>query len=181
MIEINEVSATLVEVVGTAQGPAGPAGLPGLDGSDGLSAYQIAVNSGFVGSISDWLASLKGQDGIQGPAGSDITSINDTVTALDSTWSSNKLSNDFSQKLDAIEAVNFSLVGHTHQISNIIGLQTVIDNQQLEIDGLGSEILLATNDITSIKGSITTINSNITDIQSTLGDIDLALTSILGV
>ena len=34
-----------------------------INGNDGLSAYQIAVNNGFVGSESDWLASLQGEDG----------------------------------------------------------------------------------------------------------------------
>ncbi len=49
------------------QGPPGERGadgLPGRDGekgSDGLSAYQIAVNNGFSGSETEWLASLKGE------------------------------------------------------------------------------------------------------------------------
>lgn len=56
-------------------GPAGPAGVDGSDGSsgadgqdgaDGLSAYQIAVNNGFVGTEAQWLASLEGP---AGPAG----------------------------------------------------------------------------------------------------------------
>lgn len=42
-------------------------------GVDGLSAYQIAVNNGFVGSEVDWLASLEGSQGIQGPAGTNVT------------------------------------------------------------------------------------------------------------
>lgn len=56
------------------QGPAGQPGQPGKDGKDGQSAYQIAVNNGFSGSETDWLASLKGHDGhdgTQGPAGKD--------------------------------------------------------------------------------------------------------------
>ena len=56
------------------QGPAGQPGQPGKDGKDGQSAYQIAVNNGFSGSETDWLASLKGHDGhdgAQGPAGKD--------------------------------------------------------------------------------------------------------------
>lgn len=38
------------------------AGEPGNDGQDGKSAYEIAVENGFNGSESEWLASLKGQD-----------------------------------------------------------------------------------------------------------------------
>jgi hypothetical protein len=49
--------------------PAGPAGTNGLDG---LSAYQIAVENGFVGSEAEWLASIvgpQGPPGIQGETG----------------------------------------------------------------------------------------------------------------
>lgn len=44
------------------QGPRGPRGLTGETGDigdDGLSAYQIAVNNGFVGTEQQWLASLQ--------------------------------------------------------------------------------------------------------------------------
>lgn len=48
------------------QGPPGLQGDPGADGAAGLSAYQIAVNEGFVGTEAQWLASLVGP---QGPTG----------------------------------------------------------------------------------------------------------------
>lgn len=35
---------------------------------DGLSAYQIALNNGFVGTEEEWLASLKGDKGDKGTA-----------------------------------------------------------------------------------------------------------------
>ena len=38
-------------------------------GADGLSAYQIAVNNGFVGNEAAWLLSLKGATGATGAAG----------------------------------------------------------------------------------------------------------------
>lgn len=38
--------------------------LEGRKGDRGLSAYELAVENGFQGSESDWLASLKGQDGL---------------------------------------------------------------------------------------------------------------------
>ncbi len=58
-----------------AQGPAGPRGDPGTpgsngnDGDDGKSAYEVAVENGFVGDEAAWLASLKGDRGDPGPAG----------------------------------------------------------------------------------------------------------------
>lgn len=47
----------------------GGSGGKGEKGDDGLSAYQIAVNNGFVGNVSQWLDSLRGQDGQRGERG----------------------------------------------------------------------------------------------------------------
>ena len=44
----------------------GADGLPGRDGIDGKSAYEIAVEHGFVGTEVEWLESLKGVDGKDG-------------------------------------------------------------------------------------------------------------------
>lgn len=43
----------------------------GAKGEDGKSAYQIALDEGFEGSETDWLASLKGKDGKDGINGTD--------------------------------------------------------------------------------------------------------------
>jgi hypothetical protein len=57
------------------QGPAGLAGAQGLAGpvgpagSKGSSAYQVAVAAGFVGTETQWLASLQGAAGVAGPQG----------------------------------------------------------------------------------------------------------------
>lgn len=49
------------------QGPAGPPGSGGgTGGSQGDSAYQVAVNNGFVGTEEEWLASLQGPKGDPG-------------------------------------------------------------------------------------------------------------------
>ncbi|MBP2028688.1 hypothetical protein J2Z35_002518 [Acetoanaerobium pronyense] len=50
-------------------GSEGPAGEQGIQGEDGSSAYEIAVSNGFMGTESDWLISLKGEPGIEGPIG----------------------------------------------------------------------------------------------------------------
>lgn len=47
-------------------GKDGANGRNGTDGKDGLSAYEIALNNGFVGTESEWLDSLKGKDGEDG-------------------------------------------------------------------------------------------------------------------
>ncbi|MFE0472423.1 right-handed parallel beta-helix repeat-containing protein [Streptomyces sp. NPDC058947] len=57
-------------------GPPGPAGPPGADGTpggppgpEGPSAYEVAVQNGYVGTEAQWLASLHGQQGEQGEPG----------------------------------------------------------------------------------------------------------------
>lgn len=40
--------------------------VPGLPGKDGKSAYEVAVERGFVGTVDEWLESLKGRDGANG-------------------------------------------------------------------------------------------------------------------
>ena len=43
----------------------------GANGKDGRSAYEIAIENGFVGTAAEWLESLKGKDGIDGKDGKD--------------------------------------------------------------------------------------------------------------
>lgn len=59
-------------------GPTGPTGPAGPTGDEGLSAYQVALLNGFVGSEAAWVASLAstvpgptGATGATGPAGDD--------------------------------------------------------------------------------------------------------------
>ena len=42
------------------------AGAGGIKGEDGKSAYQLAVENGFVGTEAEWIASLKGEKGADG-------------------------------------------------------------------------------------------------------------------
>jgi len=52
-------------------GADGANGTDGADGTDGKSAYEVAVDNGFVGDEAAWLASLKGADGVDGTDGAD--------------------------------------------------------------------------------------------------------------
>lgn len=66
----------LLSLIG-AQGPAGADGVdgvgtpgaPGSDGADGKSAFELAVENGFVGTQAEWLSSLQGEQGPQGEPG----------------------------------------------------------------------------------------------------------------
>ena len=62
------------------QGPIGPQGLQGERGQDGKSAYEIAIEKGFDGNESQWLASLKGRDGDKGEPGRDGVGIAQKLT-----------------------------------------------------------------------------------------------------
>ena len=46
----------------------------GANGKDGSSAYEIAIENGFVGTVAEWLESLKGRDGVS----PDLTNYPDT-------------------------------------------------------------------------------------------------------
>ena len=86
---IGDVDAWLTSLIGEKgekgdKGDKGDTGAPGADGKDGAngadgkSAYQIAVDNGFVGSQQDWLASLEGE---KGESGTSVTNayINDKL------------------------------------------------------------------------------------------------------
>lgn len=51
------------------QGVAGADGTDGINGTNGLSAYQIAVSNGFIGTEQQWIVSLKGATGATGATG----------------------------------------------------------------------------------------------------------------
>lgn len=74
-------------------GAKGRDGVNGRDGANGLSAYQIAVSNGFVGSVPQWLFSLKGAKGEVGAKGFDgwtpiikTTTIGDRVVLELTDW-----------------------------------------------------------------------------------------------
>lgn len=51
------------------QGVTGVPGLNGNNGIDGKSAYEIALESGFIGTEAEWITSLKGDKGDTGEQG----------------------------------------------------------------------------------------------------------------
>lgn len=50
-------------------GQNGANGKDGINGTNGLSAYQIAVSNGFIGTEQQWIVSLKGATGATGTSG----------------------------------------------------------------------------------------------------------------
>ncbi len=94
-IEVINAPAVLVEVIEQPvetveiflqQGPKGNDGLKGDKGDDGLSAYEVAVLEGFVGTEAQWLASLKGDTGPPGESAPTFTYVQSVAAA---TWTIN--------------------------------------------------------------------------------------------
>ena len=54
-----------------AQGPRGPQGIQGIPGETGPSAYDLAVEEGFEGTLEEWLENLVGPQGPPAEAGAE--------------------------------------------------------------------------------------------------------------
>ena len=69
--------------------------LKGRDGTQGKSAYELALDAGFVGSLDEWLASLKGADGKDGTRGKSAyeIAVANGYTGSESQWVSELLGN----------------------------------------------------------------------------------------
>lgn len=99
-----------------ATGANGTDGINGANGADGKSAYQIALDNGFVGSQTEWLASLKGDKGDKGEAGESGTSASITadevLTKIKTVDGTN--SGLDADTLDGVHASGFATATHTH-------------------------------------------------------------------
>lgn len=67
-VTITTVGDTIV-IAATGAGATGAAGTNGTNGTNGLTAFEIAQAEGFAGTLSQWLDSLRGDQGIQGETG----------------------------------------------------------------------------------------------------------------
>ena len=89
-------------------------GPPGPQGDDGLSAYEVAVEEGFVGDETAWLASLKGADGEEGKSAYDIyvETTSDSPVKTEEQWLASLKGADGDDGLSAYEvAVEEGFVG----------------------------------------------------------------------
>lgn len=127
------------ENVGNIKGEKGD---KGEIGEDGRSAYEVAVDNGFVGTIEDWFASLKGERGDKGQD-ADLTDVNQEIANLQQTVTDNKLEvNKYfenSTKL-FINAANppepLNSMKFDEQTDDTVALQNIIN--YLETKGGGS-------------------------------------------
>lgn len=117
-----------------------------ISGGGGASAYEIAVNNGFVGTEAEWLESLVGEQGPEGPA-PDIEDIAGLQAALDSKANSSSLGTMATQNANAvaitggaIEVTTALRVRNNHQ--NYFGEYQVARNVSQTTSG-GRYLLLA--------------------------------------
>ncbi len=89
LVAVVQAGVTVRVPASELQGAPGADGAPGVDGADGapgaagLSAYEVALTNGFVGTEAEWLASLVGPEG---PAGSGGPTTWDDITDKPSTF-----------------------------------------------------------------------------------------------
>ena len=80
-------------------------------GKEGLSAYEVAVNNGFIGTLDEWLLSLKGEKGDKGDPGSgsgsgsgiDISLVAEEISKHNTDLNAHNLNNLLSSKASKTE------------------------------------------------------------------------------
>ncbi len=168
--------------VGTT-GPAGPTGPAGADGSNGLSAYEIALANGFVGTEVEWLASLQGADGTNGSNGVGVPvggAAGQVLTKIDAVDYNTQWSDPIATFAGGIriEVKNDSGVqmyaGQVVYVTGANGANVLVGLADASAEATSSKVLgllsqdLAPNDIGYVinSGSLTGINTD----AATVGD-----------
>lgn len=149
-----------------SDGRDGQPGKDGADGTNGKSAFEIAVEYGFVGTETEWLESLKGKDGAMGPQGEQGPPGKDGVTPDMSEYSTKADYEDLQRKLQSLKDSTMDyIIGLTNRCdfldANIheidTALQQLSDSVQFGFQEKEEEILsletriLALEDRTGIE------------------------------
>lgn len=88
----------------------GKDGTNGTDGADGKSAYDIAVENGFVGTEAEWLESLKGQDGEDGTTSSSTSLVDYKVAINKGFLSAVAIKSQFTKLVDSV-STQYTMAG----------------------------------------------------------------------
>ena len=98
-------------------------------GADGKSAFEIAVENGFIGTEAEWLESLKGKDGTDGQPGKDGVDGKDGVTPDMSDYPNKADFEALQQKLQSLQ---------DSTMDYIMGLTSRCDSFDTEIQEIDS-------------------------------------------
>ena len=144
-----------------ADGQPGRDGMNGFDGINGKSAFEIAVENGFVGTEAEWLESLKGKDGVDGKDGEQGSPGKDGVTPNMSEYSTKDDYEDLQQKLQSLKDSTMDyIIGLTNRCDSLddniqeidTALQQLSDSVQLSFQQKEEEILSLENRIIALEG-----------------------------
>ena len=145
-------------------------GQPGKDGANGIngkSAFEIAVENGFIGTETEWLESLKGKDGADGkdgavgPQGEQGPPGKDGVTPDMSEYSTKEDYEDLQRKLQSLKDSTMDyIIGLTNRCDSLddniqeidTALQQLNDSVQLSFQQKEEEILSLETRIVALEG-----------------------------
>lgn len=119
-------------------------GVNGKDGENGLSAYELAVQNGFAGTLTEWLKSLKGADGINGINGKNGVDGKDGLSAYEIALKNGFVGTE-SEWLDSLKGENGSELDLSKYVTQTAliylqdSLKRDISAQQEQIDGLSEK------------------------------------------
>ena len=130
-------------------------------GADGKSAFEIAVENGFVGTETEWLESLKGKDGTVGPQGEQGPPGKDGVTPDMSEYSTKTDYEDLQRKLQSLkDSTRDYITGLTKRGDSLdayiqeidTDLQQLSDSVQFGFQDKEEEILSLETRIVALEG-----------------------------
>lgn len=139
-------------------------------GTRGYSAYEVAVQNGFVGTEQEWLDSLVGpvgNQGIQGKSAYDIAVENGFI-GTEEEWSNSFLNPDgYVRKIDIVDNLNSSATDKPLSANQGKNLKTIIDENKDELD---DDIENVNNSILQEKqqreAAISTLDTKVTSITN---------------
>ena len=110
-------------------------GINGKDGENGLSAFELAIQNGFTGTLTEWLKSLKGADGINGKNGLSAyeIAVKNGFVGTESEWL-NSLKGENSTEIDLSKYVTQTALIYLQD-----SLKRDISAQQEQIDNLSKK------------------------------------------
>ena len=144
-----------------SDGRDGQPGKDGDDGTNGKSAFEIAVENGFIGTETEWLESLKGKDGAVGPQGEQGPPGKDGVTPDMSEYSTKTDYEDLQRKLQSLKDSTMDyIIGLTNRCDSLdaniqeidTALQQLTDSVQLSFQQKEEEILSLETRIIALEG-----------------------------
>lgn len=126
------------------------------DGEDGKSAYDIALDNGFVGTVTEWMASLKGVKGDSGAHVDDLVISHETGESTEAVMSQKAVTDKLNEKANQEDLSQLA-----HEVTKVVGINDVL-TPTITVGGyiysavVGERIVLSVNEtfLSRAEGSI---------------------------